>query len=128
MPILKHLFHPVFKLSLIQMKKQLQELLLAFVFHSGVFLCTVPASQVFPPDATSSKLLDRITSALPSHVPFALQRSVSISLSIRATKYTYIRSISQIPNQRRERNDVCEGNASSPSIPSKVLVTIGPHG
>lgn len=42
-------------------------------------------------------------------------------------KHSHIGSIRQVPNQRRERNNVCKGDSRSPTRPSEILVSIDKH-
>ena len=40
---------------------------------------------------------------------------------------SHICSVRQVPNQRRERNNICKGDSRSPARPSEVLVSIEEH-
>jgi hypothetical protein len=44
-----------------------------------------------------------------------------------STHHSHICGVCQVPNQRRERNDVCKGDSRSPTRPSEVLVSIYEH-
>jgi hypothetical protein len=71
------------------------------------------------------KFNDRVAPPLASHIPFSLH---NISKWDRIISYSsHICSISQIPNQCRESNHICEGDSRSSTRPSEVFVPIYPH-